>query len=123
MQDNQINKKNDNTKSQYLGRINHIPKNSSPKVIDINNIYESYRNKNVLITGGAGFIGSNLAIKLCGLGANVLVVDSLIEDYGGNLFNLEPVKDKIKLNIADVRTYLSLIHISEPKRRTPISYA
>ena len=111
MQDKQINKNINNSKSQYLGRINHIPKNSSSKVIDINNIYESYRNKNVLITGGAGFIGSNLAIKLCGLGANVLVVDSLIEDYGGNLFNLEPVKDKIKLNIADVRTYPTMLYL------------
>jgi len=101
MQDTQINKNNNNSKSEYLEKINHIPKTSSPKIIDINNVYESYRNKNVLVTGGAGFIGSNLAIKLCTSGANVLVVDSLIEDYGGNIFNLEPVKDKINLNIAE----------------------
>src|SRR5680860_1368404 len=99
------------SKSEYLDRINNIPKTSIPKTVDTNNVYESYRNKNVLITGGAGFIGSNLTIKLCGLGANVLVVDSLIEDYGGNLFNLEPVKDKIKLNIADVRTFPTMLYL------------
>jgi UDP-glucose 4-epimerase len=63
----------------------------------------SYLNKNVLITGGLGFIGSNLAIKLVEQGAAVTLVDSLIPDYGGNLFNAEPVKDKLTVNIADVR--------------------
>ncbi|MHB1347480.1 MAG: GDP-mannose 4,6-dehydratase [Candidatus Humimicrobiaceae bacterium] len=111
MQDINLNKNSNKSKSDYLEKINHIPKSLKPKIIDINNVLESYRNKNVLITGGAGFIGSNLAIKLCGLGANVLVVDSLIEDYGGNIFNLEPVKDKIKLNIADVRTYPTMLYL------------
>jgi UDP-glucose 4-epimerase len=59
--------------------------------------------KKVLITGGLGFIGSNLAIRLVELGAEVLVVDSLIPAYGGNLFNIEPVKDRLRVNIADVR--------------------
>ena len=48
---------------------------------------ESYRNCRVLITGGLGFIGSNLARRLVGLGADVSIIDSLIPDYGGNLFN------------------------------------
>ena len=65
--------------------------------------FSSFENKNVLITGGAGFIGSNLAIKLVELNANVTIVDSFIPEYGGNLFNLEPIKKKIKLNISDVR--------------------
>jgi UDP-glucose 4-epimerase len=62
-----------------------------------------FANKKVLITGGLGFIGSNLAIRLVELGADVLLVDSLIPEYGGNLFNIEPVKDKVRVNIADVR--------------------
>jgi len=62
-----------------------------------------FAGKHVLITGGIGFIGSNLAIRLAGLGAKVLVVDSMIPDYGGNLFNLAPVKDQITINISDVR--------------------
>lgn len=104
-------KNNNNTKSDYLEKINNISKPIASKLVNIENIYEIYRNKNVMVTGGAGFIGSNLAIKLCDLGANVLIVDSLIEDYGGNLFNLEPVKDKIKLNIADVRTYPTMLYL------------
>ena len=62
-----------------------------------------FSGKKVLITGGLGFVGSNLAIRLVELGADVLLVDSLIPDYGGNLFNIEPVKDRVRINIADVR--------------------
>ena len=64
---------------------------------------DHYQGKRVLITGGAGFVGSNLARRLVGLGAEVLVVDSLIDDYGGNLFNLNGVADQVRVNIADVR--------------------
>lgn len=62
-----------------------------------------YRQKNVLITGGLGFIGSNLAHHLVRLGANVLLVDSLIRKYGGNLFNVTGIEDQVRVNIADVR--------------------
>jgi len=62
-----------------------------------------FAGKKVLITGGLGFIGSNLAMRLVELGADVLLVDSLIPDYGGNLFNVEPIKDRVRVNIADVR--------------------
>ena len=64
---------------------------------------DQFRNKKVIITGGAGFIGSNLAIKMVEFGADVTLVDSLIPEYGGNLFNIEPIKNKVKLNISDVR--------------------
>ena len=50
---------------------------------------KTWENENVLITGGAGFIGSNLARKIADLGGNVTIVDSLIPEYGGNLFNLD----------------------------------
>jgi len=70
-----------------------------------------FKKKNVLITGGLGFIGSNLAIKLVELGANIVLVDSLIPNYGGNLFNIEPVKDKVKINIADVRDEYSMDYL------------
>src|SRR5687768_4132512 len=56
-----------------------------------------------MITGGLGFIGSNLAHRLVALGARVLVVDSLIPDYGGNLFNVSGIDDRLRVNIADVR--------------------
>src|SRR5688572_1449734 len=56
-----------------------------------------------MITGGLGFIGSNLAHQLAALGARVLIVDSLIPEYGGNLFNIRAIEDHLRVNIADVR--------------------
>ena len=64
---------------------------------------ESYKNKRVLITGGLGFIGSNLARRLVGLGAHVTLVDSLIPVYGGNFFNIADIKEQVNCNISDVR--------------------
>ena len=62
-----------------------------------------YRGRRVMITGGLGFIGSNLARRLAALGADVLLVDSLIPDYGGNLFNIDGLEDHVRVNVADVR--------------------
>lgn len=67
-----------------------------------------FKNKNVLITGGVGFIGSNLAKALIANGANVTLIDSLIENYGGNLRNIEPIKSQLVVNISDVRDEHSL---------------
>jgi UDP-glucose 4-epimerase len=64
---------------------------------------EFYRGRRVLVTGGLGFIGSNLARQLVDLGADVLLVDAMIPDYGGNLFNIDGVEDRLRVNIADVR--------------------
>jgi len=64
---------------------------------------ERYAGRNALITGGCGFIGSNLAIALVELGAHVTVADAMIPDYGGNLFNLEPVKKRVFVNYCDIR--------------------
>ena len=62
-----------------------------------------FKGKNALVLGGAGFIGSNLALRLVELGANVTVVDGMLEQYGGNMANLAPVRDQIKINFADIR--------------------
>jgi UDP-glucose 4-epimerase len=62
-----------------------------------------YRDRRVLVTGALGFIGSNLCRTLADLGAKVLAVDSLLPDYGGNLFNLAGYEDRVRINIADVR--------------------
>lgn len=62
-----------------------------------------YRNKKILITGGLGFIGSNLAIRLVELGARVTIADSMIPTYGGNLFNIGPVRNKVIINFSDIR--------------------
>ncbi|HVL56767.1 MAG TPA: NAD-dependent epimerase/dehydratase family protein [Burkholderiaceae bacterium] len=63
----------------------------------------AYDGRQVLVTGGAGFIGSNLARRLADLGARVTVVDSLLPNYGGNLFNLDGYENRLRINIADVR--------------------
>lgn len=63
----------------------------------------SYAGKHVLITGGLGFIGSNLARALVAKGAHVTLVDSLIPEYGGNFFNISDIRGQVIVNISDVR--------------------
>ncbi len=63
----------------------------------------SFAGTHALVTGGAGFIGSNLAIALAERGASVRVVDAMLPNYGGNLFNLEPVKGRVAVDVADIR--------------------
>jgi UDP-glucose 4-epimerase len=69
-----------------------------------------YAGKRTLVTGGLGFIGSNLAIRLLDLGASVTVVDSLVPETGGNPFNIEPVQDHPRLTVrtVDVRDVLAM---------------
>lgn len=64
--------------------------------------------KRVLITGGAGFIGSNLAIQLVELGAQVTIVDNFLPGHGANRYNLEPIKGRVAMNIADIRDTCSM---------------
>ncbi|MCL4396025.1 MAG: NAD-dependent epimerase/dehydratase family protein [Chloroflexi bacterium] len=68
-------------------------------------------NADCLITGGLGFIGSNLARRLVELDARVTLVDSLIPEYGGNLFNVEGMQDRVRVNIADVRDEYSMDYL------------
>lgn len=64
-----------------------------------------------LITGGLGFIGSTLAARLLNLGAQVTIVDSLIPEYGGNEFNIEGIRDRVQVNITDVRDSHAMQHL------------
>ena len=57
----------------------------------------------VLITGGLGFIGSNLAHRLVGLGAEVTLMDALIPEYGGLEYNILDIRERVAVHIADVR--------------------
>ena len=70
---------------------------------------DQYRGKTALITGGLGFIGSNLARRLVELGARVLIVDSMIPGYGGNFFNIHDIEEKLRVNIADVRDQAAML--------------
>ena len=73
------------------------------RLITVTDHRDYYRGRKVMVTGALGFIGSNLTRALADLGAEVLAVDSLLPDYGGNLFNLAGYEDKVRVNIADVR--------------------
>ncbi len=71
----------------------------------------SFSNSRVLITGGLGFIGATLARRLVDLGAQVMLVDSLIPEYGGNLFNIAGLEGRVRVNISDVRDEHSLKYL------------
>lgn len=66
-------------------------------------MYNWYKGKNIAITGGLGFLGSNLAHELVYLGADVTLIDSMLPLYGGNLFNINGIEDKVNINFADIR--------------------
>jgi UDP-glucose 4-epimerase len=70
-----------------------------------------FHGKRVLITGGLGFLGSNLARRLVELGAQVTLLDSLIPEYGGNLFNIAGIEDQVRVNISDVRDEHSMRYL------------
>jgi UDP-glucose 4-epimerase len=79
--------------------------------VTIVNRDQEFRGKHVLITGGLGFIGSNLAHRLVRAGAHVLLVDSLIPAYGGNLFNISGIQHLVRVNISDVRDVHGLTYL------------
>jgi UDP-glucose 4-epimerase len=69
------------------------------------------KGKRVLVTGGLGFIGSNLSARLVELGAKVTIVDSMIPRLGGNLFNVKEIEDRIHINFSDVRDEHSMDYL------------
>lgn len=76
---------------------------------------ENFRGARVLITGGLGFIGSSLARRLVALGAEVTLADSLIPLYGGNLHNVHDIRDKVAVNVCDVRDRFALEYLLRDK--------
>ncbi|MBI5620908.1 NAD-dependent epimerase/dehydratase family protein [Candidatus Gottesmanbacteria bacterium] len=64
---------------------------------------QHFKGKTILITGGLGFIGSNLAIALVDAGAKVTILDNLMPGLGGNVFNIHSIKDKVTLIKSDIR--------------------
>jgi len=74
-----------------------------------------FEEKKVIITGGLGFIGSNLAHRLIDLGAIVTLIDNLSPEYGGNLFNVTEIKDRLHINISDVRDASSMAYLVQGK--------
>jgi UDP-glucose 4-epimerase len=76
---------------------------------------EAYAGKPVLVTGGLGFIGSNLAIRLVEIGAEVTVVDSLIPELGGNRFNVAPVEGRLEVSTDDLRDTDAVVRLVDGK--------
>ncbi len=76
---------------------------------------QAFCDSRILITGGLGFIGSTLAMKLADLGADVTVVDSLIPEYGGNLSNTSGYESRLHINISDVRDEHSMRYLVQGK--------
>lgn len=76
---------------------------------------DNFKNKKVLITGGLGFIGSNLAIRLVKLGAEVTLVDAMIPEYGANVFNIEPIKGDVHVNYSNVCDEHSMNYLVKDK--------
>jgi UDP-glucose 4-epimerase len=72
---------------------------------------DTFTDKKVLITGGLGFIGSNLAQRLLELGAVVTLVDSLIPEYGGNMFNIKGIEDSVQVSTSDIRDEHSMRYL------------
>lgn len=81
----------------------------------MNNKDDFFFDKHVLITGGLGFIGSALALRLVSQGAIVTIIDSLIPEYGGNIFNITPIKNRVTVNITDVRDPFAMAYLLKGK--------
>jgi UDP-glucose 4-epimerase len=71
----------------------------------------AFKRKKVLVTGGLGFIGSNLSAQLVSLGAHVAIVDNMMPRLGGNLFNVKEIADGVHINFSDVRDSHSMDYL------------
>jgi dTDP-glucose 4,6-dehydratase/UDP-glucose 4-epimerase len=76
---------------------------------------KTYHDTKVLITGGLGFIGSNLVRALLQQGAKVTLVDSLIPQYGGNPYNIQDIRDQVEVNVCDVRDPFAMRYLLKNK--------
>jgi UDP-glucose 4-epimerase len=74
---------------------------------------DAFSGKKALILGGLGFLGSSLAIRLCEMGAEVLLADAVLEEYGGNLFNIAPIRERVRVNFSDIRDEHAMAQLVE----------
>ncbi len=73
--------------------------------------YAAFQGARAVVTGGIGLIGSALARRLVGLGAEVLLIDSAVPEGGGNFANIAAIRDRARLNIADIRDGQAMRHL------------
>jgi UDP-glucose 4-epimerase len=71
----------------------------------------TFKKARVLITGGLGFIGSNLAIRMVERGARVTLIDAMIPSYGARTFNIESIRDQVQVNFSDIREPYSVDYL------------
>src|SRR5258708_21188725 len=65
--------------------------------------FAAFRAKRAMITGGVGLIGSALARRLVDLGADWLLVDSLVPEGGANPPNIAPLPDRVPVETPPIR--------------------
>jgi UDP-glucose 4-epimerase len=75
----------------------------------------TFDNAQILVTGGLGFVGSNLVVELVNQGAHVTVVDNMVPGQGGNVFNIKPVEKHIAINYSDIRDPLVMNQLVQEK--------
>lgn len=99
-----------------ISAANHPPAHTPTNAVNQNIHHMSasfYQGKKVLITGGLGFIGSNLARALVLAEAEVTLVDSLTPQYGGNRFNIQDFEKNVSVKICDVRDQVTMSSMLE----------
>jgi UDP-glucose 4-epimerase len=86
-------------------RFRHLPSPWKPArpMSENSNPVNDFAGAKVMITGGLGFIGSTLAMRLADQGAEVIIIDSLVPEYGGNIANIAGFESRLRVNIADLR--------------------
>ena len=75
--------------------------------------HSAYSGSRALVTGGLGFLGSHLAARLVDLGAEVTIIDSLLPEYGGNLYNVREIEDRVRISFTDIRDPWSMRYLVE----------
>jgi UDP-glucose 4-epimerase len=73
--------------------------------------FTAFRGARVMITGGIGLIGSTLARQLVEFGAEVMLVDSLVPEGGANPANIAAIRDRVRVNVADIRDPQAMAHL------------
>jgi UDP-glucose 4-epimerase len=77
--------------------------------------FQSMAGKEILITGGLGFLGSNLAHRLIPLGANITIFDAMIPGLGGNMINICDIEDKVHVILGDIRDHEKIKEVVKEK--------
>jgi len=76
---------------------------SAPKPDAVSSAAGAYRDAEVLVTGGLGFIGSHLSIALVEAGARVAIVDAMLPDCGANPYNVQAIAGRVAVSTSDMR--------------------